>query len=198
MKRNPTPSYTPHRASGRARAMWTDRLGVRHERLLPGALDSKESLAAHARLCLEVAVTPSASTRDPDAITVVEVLGKYYEHAVSYYSDSDGKPTKELACMKSAIKPVRELYGDVPAIEFGPKKLAAVRQRMIGLGWCRNLINRRVNLIRRVFKWGVAEELIPASVLEALRTLGPLLDGRTEARESAPVRPVSPEVVDAS
>jgi integrase len=48
-----------------------------------------------------------------------------------------------------------------------------------------------------MFKWGVGEELIPGSVLEALRAVPGLRRGRTEAPESEPVKPVPDEHVDA-
>lgn len=94
--------------------------------------------------------------------------------------------------MKLSLKPVRELYGHTPAAEFGPKSLAAVRQHMVGLGWCRSLINRRVDRVRRAFKWAAAEELVPVTTYQALRTLAGLRKGRTEARESEPVKSVDP------
>ena len=37
-------------------------------------------------------------------------MAAYVVHAARYYVDADGKPTKELDNMKTAIKPVRELY----------------------------------------------------------------------------------------
>jgi hypothetical protein len=48
--RNLTPSYLLHQQSGRGRLVWSDALGIRHERLLPGAFNSTESLTAKARL----------------------------------------------------------------------------------------------------------------------------------------------------
>lgn len=52
---NPTPSYLPHKKSGRARAVWTDSAGGRHDQLLPGPYGSAESREAYARLSLELA-----------------------------------------------------------------------------------------------------------------------------------------------
>jgi hypothetical protein len=44
--------------------------------------------------------------------------------------------------------------------------------------------------VKRVFKWAAAEEFVPITVYQALRTLAGLRKGRTEARESEPVKPV--------
>jgi integrase len=87
--------------------------------------------------------------------------------------------------------PCVELYSRISVHEFRPLALKAVRQRMIDSGLCRTLINRRVNRIRRVFKWGVENELVTAAALHALQAVAPLKQGRTPAPESKPVRPVS-------
>src|SRR5205823_5976804 len=44
--------------------------------------------------------------------------------------------------------------------------------------------------VKRVFKWAVAEELVPPSVHQALAAVTGLQRGRTPARESEPVSPV--------
>ncbi len=51
--RNPVLSYVLHKQSGRARLIWTDALGTRQQKLLPGPFGSAESLTAKARLELE-------------------------------------------------------------------------------------------------------------------------------------------------
>lgn len=196
--RNLTPTYTHHKQSGRARLIWTDAVGIRHEKLLPGEYGSEESLAAKARLELELATSPTKSAVAHSDITVAEVLVAYLSHAARYYADATGKPTKELGNMKAALKPVRELCADMPAAEFGPRALAAVRHRMIDLGWCRSLVNHQTDRVRRVMKWAASEELIPGTTYQALRTLTGLRRGRTEARESDPVKPVADDVVKAT
>jgi integrase len=198
-RRRPTPSYLPHNQSGRARAVWTDTNGIRHQKLLPGPFDSPESRTAFARLQLELESDPLRQCgADQNSITVAEVLAAYLDHAGWYYRDPDGKPTGEVNEIKLAIRPVRGLYAHTPAAGFGPKSLAAVRQQMIDAGWCRTLINRRMDRVKRVFRWAASEELVPVAVYQALRTVPGLQKGRTDARESAPVGPVADEYVDAT
>src|SRR5262249_38260878 len=48
------------------------------------------------------------------------------------------------------------------------------------------------------FKWGASEELVPVTVYQALQTLPGLRKGRTEARESEPVKPADPAHVAAT
>jgi integrase len=93
--------------------------------------------------------------------------------------------------------PLRALYGDSLAADFGPLALKAVRQRMVESGLCRQLVNKRVSRVRHVFKWGAAEELVPPSVLHGLQSVAGLARGRSPAREAEPVKPVPEAFVDA-
>jgi integrase len=131
-------------------------------------------------------------------VSVNEVLLAFMQWATTHYRTPDGKPTSEIDELKWSLRCVRELYGNIPASEFGPRALAAVRQHMIGLNWCRTLINHRIDRVKRVFKWATSEELVLVNVYVALRTLAGLQKGRTEARESEPVKPVDPNHVTAT
>jgi site-specific recombinase XerD len=196
-RRKLTPSYLEHKQSGRARAVWTDALGVRHFQMLPGPFESPESLTAFAKLKLELAASATGAA-DNEGLTMAELLAAYMEFAARYYVDADRKPTKELAVLKYAVKPVRELYAHTPAAEFGPLALKAVRRHMIDADLSRALVNRRVGAVKRAFKWAVSEELVPPSVYEALRSVAGLERGRTDAREAEPVGPVDDATVDAT
>jgi integrase len=80
---------------------------------------------------------------------------------------------------------------------FGPQKLMAVRDEMVRLGWTRPTINKQIGRIRRCFKWGVQQELIPPETLMGLQTVPGLRAGRSAAKEADPVLPVSTAAVDA-
>lgn len=58
-------------------------------------------------------------------------------------------------------------------------------------GWARKTINTAIGCIKRMFKWGVQEELIPPSIYHGLLAVDGLKKGRSEARETKPVRPVA-------
>ncbi len=68
---------------------------------------------------------------------------------------------------------------------------------MIDAKLCRTTINMNVGRIRRMFRWAVAEEFVPATLLTSLEAVQGLQAGRCEAVESEPVRPVSQAAVDA-
>jgi len=67
---------------------------------------------------------------------------------------------------------------------------------MIESGLSRNVINRACGRIRRIFKWGVAHQMIPPATWQALTTVTGLRKGRTDARETDPVLPVDDTIVD--
>lgn len=69
---------------------------------------------------------------------------------------------------------------------------------MVRRGWCRTNINRRMDRVKRVFRWAASQELVPVTVYQALRTLAGLQKGRTTARESDPVAPVPRDHVTAT
>jgi integrase len=187
--RNPTPSYLTHKQSGRARAVWYDAAGVRRQTLLPGPHGSQESRTAFARLLLVVETAPHRAPGANPAPSVSEVLLAFLDHAERYYRHADGTPTSEVKEIKASIAPVRELYGMTPAAEFDQVALGAVRQHMVHTGLCRSLINRRVDRVKRAYKWAASEKLVPATVYGELRTVVGLKAGRSAARESEPVRP---------
>ncbi len=110
----------------------------------------------------------------------------------------DGRPTGEQAALKAALKPVKELYGRQLAAEFGPLALEAVRNKMVANGWARGNINRSINRVRRLFRWGVRKQLIPPSVVQGLEAVPGLRRGHSDAKESAPVRPVGDETIEAT
>lgn len=131
---------------------------------------------------------PSASASRPS--TVAEVVAAYRRFARAYYVRGD-EPTKEYVEMRYAARPLLRLFSSLPAESFGPKALRTVQRQLESEArLSRRVINRRINRIRRIFKWAVSEELVPLSLYEGLRTLPPLKYGRTAAPEAPPVTPV--------
>ena len=139
---------------------------------------------------------PSPEDERP-AVTVNEVILAFWRWAEQHYRREDGTTTNELGEYRYSLRPLRELYGPTPAADISPLKLKAVRQRMIAAGWSRGLINRRASRIVHLFKWAVSEELAPEGVWRALTTVPGLERGRTEARETDPIRPVQDADVEA-
>src|SRR5262245_42080275 len=59
----------------------------------------------------------------------------------------------------------------------------------------RGFINSCGGCIKRMFKWAVENELVPPSHYHGLQAVAGLRRGRSEARESEPIRPAPPEHV---
>src|SRR5262249_6090297 len=191
--KNPIPSYSLHKPSGQARV----RLNGRDVYL--GRYNSEESRREYARIVAELTAAPApavvATVLD---VSVNEVLVAFLAHAGRHYRRADGTPTNELKEYKLAIRPLRQLYGHTPAKEFGPIALQAVRAAMVAQTWCRTRVNKQIGRLKRVFRWAVAQELVPVAVVQSLACVAGLQRGRTEARKTEPVRPVPGGVVDAT
>jgi integrase len=190
----------------------------------------------------------SVAAKQPEGISVNELILAFWGHAEQYYRHEDGTPTNELNNLRPSLRLLKDLYGMLPAVEFSPLKLKAVRQMMIDSrryrmrfqvkveerestlerwvrepgfrrtstghealwkkkwrpaellasqkAMSRGVINQRVGHILRVFRWGVAEELVPETVHRALTAVPGLQQGRTEVHESQGVKPVAVEVVE--
>jgi hypothetical protein len=135
---------------------------------------------------------------EPEAtLTVNEVLLAYDCYAEGHYKPSGaGKTSTELECVRDALRIVKSLFGRTPAAEFGPKRLKAVRQKMLEKGWCRGYVNHQVDRVRRVFKWAVAEEMFPGEVVHALEAVSGVRRGAPVTlapTRTTPRRPASDE-----
>ncbi|MFL5242532.1 MAG: tyrosine-type recombinase/integrase [Gemmataceae bacterium] len=218
------PKYRLKKVHNRTYAAVTlpDGAGGRRDILL-GQHGTPESRAAYARAIAEWEASnhtlPHFETTND--LTLNELMARYWQHAENYYRHADGAPTNEQLDLRLAFRPLKAMYGHTPACKFGPLALKAIREQLITqpittkiknidpatgkkvwiektlrVGLARGVINQRINRIRRLFRWGVENELVPSSVLEGLRAVKGLQRGRTAARETAKVRPVSVALVE--
>ena len=136
MPRSSVPSYRLHKPSGQAIVTVRDHNGGRRDVYL-GAYDSADSRREYARMVAELAASPTRSAAPARAsgpgLTVDQVLLAFWEHAQSHYRGRDGQVTTEVEELRRSVIPLRRLYGQTPAAEFGPRALAAVRREMIRL-----------------------------------------------------------------
>lgn len=147
-------------------------------------------------------------THDPQELTVAELAALYLSH------DQDrcrGELISRTTFLESQAV-VRELvdrHAHLLVTQFGPKSLKDIQQRLAKTPCrsqagrykgtespptlCRNQVNSRVNHIRRIFKWGVSEELVRPTILEALKCVTGLKRG--EAHDNPPRTAVDPKHV---
>jgi integrase len=203
-------------------------MGGRRDVLLGKYGTPEESPDSWAKYYQTLAEWKTAGRRLPAAgpeacLSVNELMLLFWHHAEQHYRHPDGTPTSEISGYKIALRPLKELYGHTPAKDFGPLALKAVREAMIRqlvvnkvkvrnadtgklewrtkvvrLGLSRKSINQNVGRVKRVFKWAVSEELVPAGVLIGLQSVRGLQAGRSEAVETVPVLPVPAAHVEAT
>lgn len=190
---NAVPAYSHHKPTNQAYVRLPDGNGGRRAVYL-GKYNSPESRTEYARLITTlVNAAPSGTTASPVAprrsdVTVNEVLlafTRWYEAS----RPGDARAHASGTAPRFALRTVREMYGALPAAEFGPKALKAVRDRWVGGGLSRKVINGRVGLVRKVFRWAVGEELVGPEVHQRLQAVAGLRAGQTAAPDRAPVRP---------
>lgn len=129
--------------------------------------------------------------------TVNDVILAYDTWAKAYYH-RDGKEDTQIGMIRDALRVVKELFGRTPAAEFGPLKLEAVQQTMAGKGWSRSYVNEQVGRVRRMFRWAVSREMVPAGLYHGLEALPGLRKGAPGVRETNPVVPVPEATVEAT
>jgi integrase len=139
-------------------------------------------------------LTSSIAPAPKQAIAMKELVLKYFEFVEGYYV-KDGKPTSEVECIRYALRRVLKLYGDIPAAEFGPLALKEVREEFIRDGQARTTVNSNISRVRRMFRWGTENELLPVAIYQALATVTGLRRGRTVAADARPVLPVAQEAI---
>lgn len=192
MPRSPSvPAYRHHKPSGQAVVTIRTAGGDRRDVYL-GTYNSPESRAEYGRVISELAVgSPAERPTAAPTPSVDQVLLAFWRHALEHYRRPDGTPTQEISEYRQAFKVLRGLYGHTRATDFGPLSLKAVRAAMVGKGWARTLVNRRVGRVKRAFKWAASEQLVPVSVFQGLGTVAGLERGRSAAPEMEPVLPVA-------
>ena len=186
------PKYRKHRATGNAVVNFG---GIDH---YLGPHGTKVSLSEYDRLIAEWMANGRQSRITADAgLTIAELIKRYRVHACQHYL-KDGKPTSEQHDIACALRFVRQLYHNRLVTDFGPLALKAVRLKMVEAGHARTTINQNVHRVRRMFRWGVENELVNPSILQALKAVTALVKGKTDAHETEPVGPVSDNVIQAT
>ncbi len=183
------PKYRKHRSSGQAIVTLSGK------DLYLGRHGSKASRAEYDRLVAEWISSGRSlppTDRAKAELTMNGLMLGYLRYAKRYYR-KHGRPTSEVCAIKIVLRDVQHLYARTKAADFGPKSLKAVRQLWIDRGLARTTINQNTSRATRMFRWAVAEELLLPNVHQALMAVPGLRKGRTDVRETGPVKPVGHE-----
>ncbi len=177
-----------------------------------GRYGTDESYEQYERVVAEwEAAEAERAVLDRQHLTVAELGEKYLEHELAR-ADAGLIDRQTYRAARYAAEAMIADHAGMPVARFGPRSLKAIQRRLV-VTPCRvtagrhagddappNLsraeINRRVNGIRRMFRWAVSEELVPAAVLASLEAVSGLRAG--EARDNPPRTAVEPETVRAT
>jgi integrase len=126
---------------------------------------------------------------------VSELADAFLKHA-----ESESRLGKDAIVMfKQSIGYLVDVYGGLAVGEFSPKKLKVCRDQMVKAGTlCRNQINRYTGYIKRIFAWGVEEEIVQSTVLHALQAVKDLKEGEQGTFDHPPRQDVPDWVIAAT
>ncbi len=127
----------------------------------------------------------------PNAFTVGELAERWYLAMREQF----GKTHQKAYEAAHAATELNRQHASAKVSEFGPRAFKAIRDRLVQEGRSRQFVNRRMNSIRRCFRWGVAEELVPGERVQALAAVDGLRYGA--APESPPRQAADPKAAEA-
>jgi integrase len=198
------PKYRKHKHSGQAVVTLS---GVDH---YLGPHGTQASVREYDRVVQEWLSRGRTNQQELESFTITELIAAYAKFAPGHYRKHGRSTGVWETQQKPLLKMFRAMYGDLPVVTFGPLRLKAFRdhlckEREIRHGdrvevkkATRGHVNQQIQIVRRVFRWGASEELVPVDVVTALETVSGLQVGRADLPESKGVRPVSDEDVDAT
>lgn len=157
---------------------------------LPDSFDIEE-LNSRVKLILG----EPAQHQENEPITIKHVTFCYREWAKNRYRT--GKD-KELARAGQVCDELDKHDGTLLAEKYGPLALQKQRRRWVDAGISRKYVNRQTNLVIRMFKYAVSQELVSPETWQRLKAVEPLRIGTTTAPETEPRKPVALEVVRAT
>jgi integrase len=189
--RTQNPKLRHHKASGRAYVV------LNGKTLYLGNWGTEEAEENYYKTIAEWLSCGRQLDTGANDVSVNELIARFWTHAESYYRAADGTQSRELENFRLALHRLKQLYGHSKAAEFGPRSLRTIRQKMIADDCSRGYINQSVCRIKMMFKWAVGEEFISGAIYHALSAVPGLKRGRSEARDTGPVKPVPQQYVEA-
>lgn len=178
------PKYRLHKATG------LGYVELNGHRYYLGKYQTPESEERYRRMLQEYLAVGRAVVARTGA-TVSMVAAAYLAHAEEWYRKPDGTPTKQITVVRPAIRALRSLYGSVPAEEFRPSCLRVLVSQWADARLSVETVNKYRGQVLLAFKHGVAHDMVPAPVWQALLAVDRLIPGRTRARVPQDIQPVS-------
>lgn len=183
------PKYRKHSSRNFGFVEWN-----RGRHRLPGEYNSRESRQAYNEFLAKFVYGAERATtkNEGPSVWLNDVIVRYLEFARKRHPGTNG----EYDVIRASVAELDNLFPGLLAKEFGPRRLKEYQKHLDSPKISRGYINARISRVRRMFKWAVSEELVPASVYAALRTVEALKPGECEAVERARRKPVPWESVE--
>lgn len=156
--------------------------------------------AEYARLIVLWSHDPSAARLDPDEMLISD-LGEHY--LASTDSPQDGEPRRRVGTVLDLLL---ELHPQTPVAEFGPQEFRAWQRWLCDLRhpdghklagvqrYNATTVRDFRNVVKSLWKWGVANRGIPPAAWQALLAVPP--PKHTEVRPAGRRRPADPAAVE--
>lgn len=174
------PKYCgPHCPSGRGYA-WVDRKPV----YFPGPHGSPQSLRGYRKLLEKLA--GKVQTVGTSLSTVADLCEAWLSEGEKVLSAKSYAHYLKLT--ENIIEAGMSAY---LTADFGPRRVKEFRESLIAKGLARSTINQRVSRLKKMFKWGASEEMVPPDVVSAIYCVSGLVRGQTDAPEPRKVMPVN-------
>lgn len=164
---------------------------------LPGKFGSPESREAYARFLIEWEANNRQPAVPASDLRVVELCSRFWLHAKQYYV-KNGWSTGTAENYRPMLESLERLYGRSLVADFKPLAAKALIREWVKQGLCRRYVNDHLHRLKRVFKWGASEELVPVAVYQALSTVEGERKGHSAAKDNPPIEPVADAIVEAT
>lgn len=199
-KKRAVPSLTLHKPTGQGRV----RIDGRD--FYCGPFGSQECQQRYAELIREHAREATAqelpkrreAVKQGKGLLVAELVADYASRRIlARYIDSDGSPTPEGKNQLDILREFRLAVGTMAVQDVSGVTMMDVRRIMIRRGLRRGTVNKRIAALKRLFKWGLANDLVSPEVNAKVQAVDSLARGDEGVAENGTVRPVEKGDVDA-
>lgn len=131
---------------------------------------------------------PAADEDKPPALTVAALAEDYIKHARAYY----GAANREAERIGTSSRKLVEHFGTGFLVaDLRPKQVLEFRGKLIADGYATAYVRDLVGVLKRMVRWAVIEDRLPADVHHALGALPVLKVGREGAKPPAQRLPVA-------
>jgi len=194
--KNELPKLRRHRANNRAYFRF------RNHQHYCGTWNTSDAETTFRRKLVEIVLPtlgldgwgpPEAPVIPPSELLVEDLAADYIEYVERRYVP----PSKEPQNIWYAVRALLDLYGNVRITDFRPRALQTLRNTLVQAGLTRTTVNRRLYYVRRMFLWGVGQEMVPSTLSHALHAVEPLRHGELGVREGKAVQSATFEQIQA-